>query len=297
MKLMIITPDDPHIHQNNIEDKFMREQIRKVVRPIGITLAAPAFGFGIFYVLEVFMDIEVSKMVSSVVNFIVAAFIAAVVYPKILGIPFGRIGRRDFFRRVGFYIPTNFWTQVLLGLVLASCTLSGMLVASLLTGKYQVDMTTINPTQLVFSLNPALWEEFFFRGVLMMVLLKLIPSVKKAFLIQLALFGVMHIKGIDVWALVDVFSVVVIGIGFTYVAYKTRSLVAGIVFHYFHDALLFFVQLPGDVPVSVEENLLFYGLLWLMVGVGCVITSVVVNKMENPKTVELYQLESIKAGS
>jgi len=126
-------------------------------------------------------------------------------FPRRLGIPFGRIKTRDFLRKVGFYFPENACKHVILGLILAGCTLSGMLIASIFTGKYVVYLSTVNIPHLLFSLNPALWEELFYRGVLIIWLLKINQPLKRAFLIQLALFGVMHIKGISLLALVDAF--------------------------------------------------------------------------------------------
>jgi membrane protease YdiL (CAAX protease family) len=76
----------------------------------------------------------------------------------------------------------------------------------------------------------------------MVVLLRATKSLKKAFLAQCILFSLCHIKGTNLYALADVFSVFLIAIGFTYVAHRTGSLVAGITFHYFHDAFLFFVE-------------------------------------------------------
>lgn len=168
-----------------------------------------------------------------------------------------------------------------------------MLIASILTGKYTMNVSTINLPHLVFSLNPALWEELFYRGVLMFLLLKFTRSLKQALVIQVILFGVTHIKGVDIGALVDSFSVIVLAIGFTYVAYKTRSLVAGVVFHYFHDAFLFFVQLPDGIYTGVTDNAMFYGTLWLMVGIGCVITKLAVDKCGVRAPTELYNLESV----
>jgi membrane protease YdiL (CAAX protease family) len=65
--------------------------------------------------------------------------------------------------------------------------------------------------------------------------------------------------------------VMVIAIAFTYAAYKTRALLAGMVFHFLHDALLFFVQVPDGVYNGLQETVIFYGILWLMVGVACFI--------------------------
>ena len=80
----------------------------------------------------------------------------------------------------------------------------------------------------------------------------------------------------------------VLAVGYTFAAYQTRVLVAGIVFHYFHDALLLFVQVPGGIYWGTVENAIFYGLLWLMVGVGCGITWLAANKFGARAPDELY---------
>jgi hypothetical protein len=277
-------------------EERMKELLRDKVRPVALTLVAPITGFLFLFALEVFLKIEVSKLLSSVVNLFVVALVALVLFPKRLGIPFGRIETREFLRRAGFCLPDRAWKHIILGLILAMCTLSGMLVASILTGKYTMDVSTINLPHLMFSLNPALWEELFYRGVLMFLLLKFTPSLKQAFVIQVVLFGATHIKGVDIWAFVDAFSVVVIAIGFTYAAYKTRSLVAGIVFHYFHDAFVFFVQLPGGIYTGLVDNAIFYGFLWLMVGIGCVVSKLAADKCGVRAATELYRLERVQAG-
>lgn len=271
----------------------MKELVRDKVRPVALTVMAPGVGFLVILALEMLTEIEISRLLGSVVNLLVVAPVAFVLFPEWLGIPFGKIKAGEFLRKVGFYLPDQAWKHVVLGLLLAVCTLSGMLVASILTGKYAVDVSTISLPHLVFSLNPALWEELFYRGVLMFLLLQFTRSLKLAFVIQVVLFGVAHIKGVDVWAFVDLFSVIVLAIGFTYVAYKTRSLVAGVVFHYFHDAFLFFVQLPDGIDAGVTENAIFYGALWLMVGVGCAVTKLAVDKIGVRAPEELYSLEKV----
>lgn len=271
----------------------MKKLLRDTVRPVALTFIAPVMGFLLILAVEVLMETEISKLLSSVVNLFVVALVAFVLFPKRLGIPFGRIETREFLRKAGFYFPDHAWKHLVLGLILALCTLSGMLVASILTGKYTMNASTINLPHVVFSLNPALWEELFYRGVLMFLLLRLTRSLKLAFVIQVVLFGAAHIKGVDIWALVDAFSVIVLAIGYTYVAYKTRSLLAGVVFHYFHDAFLFFVQLPDGIYTGVTENAMFYGILWLMIGIGCVITKLAVDKIGVRAPTELYNLEGV----
>jgi membrane protease YdiL (CAAX protease family) len=72
-----------------------------------------------------------------------------------------------------------------------------MLAGSLLTGRYVLDWRVLNLEHLVFSLNPGIREEFFFRGIIMVVLLQHVRTVRQAALIQIVLFGLTHIKGLD----------------------------------------------------------------------------------------------------
>jgi len=125
--------------------------------------------------------------------------------------------------------------------------------------------------------------------------LRATKSLKKAFLIQCVLFALCHIKGISLYHSAEVFTVFVIAIGFTYVAYKTRSLVAGITFHYFHDALLFFVQSPDSTQFSFQQHALFYAGLWIMVGVSCLVTKVAAERLQIRAEDELYQVPSVPA--
>jgi hypothetical protein len=276
-----------------VKEEMMKELVRDKVRPVALTIMAPGMGFLLIFAFEVFTKTEISKLLSSVVNLLVVAPVAFVLFPRRLGIPFGRIETREFLKKVGFYLPDQAWKHLVLGLVLAVCTLAGMLMASILTGKYTIDVSTINLPHLVFSLNPALWEELFYRGVVMFLLLRFTRSLKQAFVIQVVLFGAAHIQGVNIGALVDAFSVMVIAIGFTYVAYKTRSLVAGVVFHYFHDAFLFFVQPPDGAYSGVTENAIFYGFLWLMIGVGCALTKLAADKIGVRAPEELYSLQKV----
>jgi len=273
----------------------MKNTLRKSIRPAALSIAAPVAGFLLVFLIEIALKIEIPKLLSALINLLVVAPIAFIAFPRGLGIPFGKVETREFLQKVGFFWPEKGWQHLLLGLILAGCTLIGMWAASVFTGKYTVDVRTINLPQLVFSLNPALWEELFSRGVLMIWLLKMGRSLKQATVIQVALFGLVHIKGLDLWAMVDAFSVAIMALGFTYTAHKTNTLLAGIVFHYFHDALLFLVQLPDGTYTGVSENILFYCLLWLMVGAGCGVTKFTSDRLGLHADTGLYRFENIPA--
>jgi len=261
----------------------------KPIRQLGLTIFFSAIGLLLPYLIEMTFDIELSKIITAIIAFIVYLLVAMILYPKILGIPFGILPSSEFARKIGFYIPQNAAKHILLGLLLAICTLSGMLIGSVLTGRYVVDFSNITISQTVFSLVPGVWEEVFYRGIMMIILLKTIKKVEPAFGIQCIIFGLLHIKQFDIWGIIDVFSVMIIAIGFTYAAYKTNCLLAGIAFHFLHDALLFFVQVPGGEYLGWIENVTFYIPLWIMVSVGCLITKLASEKFNIAAKTELYQ--------
>lgn len=262
---------------------------RDVVRPIAVALVFVSLGFLLRLLLKLTVHVELSVLSASVLNFGLAAIGAFVVFPKGIKQPFGEVSVAEFTHRLGFYLPTNLWKHIVLGAVLALCTLGGMLAGSLLTGRYVLDWRVISLQHLVFSLNPGIWEEFFFRGIIMAVLLRHVRSIKRAALIQIVLFGLSHVKGLDVWAAVDVASVMILAAAFVYTAYETRTLVAGIVFHFLHDALLFVVQVPEGEYIGLRENLAFFVGLWVMVGVACLAVKVAAKRFGIRSETELYE--------
>ena len=266
---------------------------REMVRTIALSIAFPMMGLLICYLVEVLLNVEIPRLASSLINLIFVGFAAFFLFPRVFGIPFGKTEPRELNKRIGFYIPNFAWRHVLLGATLALCTLSGMLIASMIVGGYELDFGNITLTHLVFSLNPGIWEEFFYRGVVMVTLLRFTKSLKRAAIIQVVLFGLCHIKGADIQSLVDIVSVMILGAGFTYAAYKTRTLVAGIVFHYLHDAFLYLVQLPGGVYTGPMENAVFYAALWSMTGLGCLITKIAAERFKVHASTEPYALEGV----
>lgn len=264
--------------------------IGKTVRSIALAVVFATLGFTVRAGLKMVLDVEMPKWAASVLNLALAALGAFYVFPKRLKQPFGEVGLAEYTRRLGFYLPQGAWRHVVLGVVLAACTLGGMLVGSILTARYVLDWSTVDLSHALFSLNPGVWEEFFYRGIIMIVLLKSVKSARQAALLQILLFGLSHVKGFDLLAWVDVLSVAIIAVAFTYAAYKTRTLVAGIVFHFTHDLFLFLVQVPGDKS-GFAENVIFFGALWIGVGIACLLTKVAADRLGVQARTELYQVD------
>ena len=275
--------------------KSKSELMKDVVRPIALSWVFVTFGSLLAFVLEVFLDLEVSKNLTSVITFVFAAFAAFYLFPRKIRLPFRDVELSEYLRRLGFYLPHQAWKHVLLGILLAVCTLSGMLIGSLLSGRYEPDWSTISISQTIFSINPGIWEEFFFRGVIVFVILRVVRSVRRAMALQIVLFGLTHIKGTDLWAWVDVITVMVIAVAFTYSAYKTRTLIAGIVFHFLHDMFLFLPQVPGAEKIGAFENIAFFASLWVLVGVGCLLIKISSERLGVKAEEELYTLKKFPA--
>jgi hypothetical protein len=132
--------------------------------------------------LKLALDVEISVLFASALNFGLAAIGACVVFPKGIKQPFGEVSLAEYTHRLGFYLPTKVWKHIALGVVLALCTLGGMLAGSLLTGRYVLDWRVISMEHLVFSLNAGIWEEFFFRGITMVVLLRRVRTISTTLL-------------------------------------------------------------------------------------------------------------------
>lgn len=246
--------------------------VRKNIRSIALSVAFSGIGFAVVFVFKKLLHVDLSKLEFSIIAFLITSLSVLLLFPKVFKIPFGRVSIGDFLKNAGLSKPPKPYRFLLLGIMAALFTLSGMLLGSILTGKFTFSFTTITLTQAVFSLTPGIWEEVLFRGVIIIVLLKLTKSYKKAFIIQIVIFGLAHIKGIDLLSLVDAFSVMILAVAFTYIAYKTKSLIPGIIFHYLHDTFLFFVQLPDGEYSGFRDNALFFGALWIAtaLSVACI---------------------------
>jgi membrane protease YdiL (CAAX protease family) len=271
--------------------------LRPTIRSIALALVFVSPGFLIRTLLKLSVDNEVSVLAASLLNFGLAALGAFVFFPKLIKQPFGDVPLKEYRKRLGLYFPMKTWKHIILGVLLALCTLGGMLAASLLTGRYMLDWNTVNLEHLVFSLNPGIWEEFYFRGIIMAVLIQRTKNVRHAALIQIVLFGLTHIKKLDFWSWVDVLSVMIMAAAFVYVAYKTRTLVSGILFHFTHDWLLNLVQVPGRVFIGLRENLTFFLLLWVMLAVACLLTKFASERLGVQAESKLYVSDASQASA
>lgn len=69
----------------------MQTIIRERIRPYANTIGAPLVGFLIAYMFDLFLGIDLSKMSTSILNLGVVSFFAFHFFPRMRGIPFGKI--------------------------------------------------------------------------------------------------------------------------------------------------------------------------------------------------------------
>jgi membrane protease YdiL (CAAX protease family)/ABC-type Na+ efflux pump permease subunit len=90
------------------------------------------------------------------------------------------------------------------------------------------------------SIVPAICEEWFFRGMLLKSLLKN-GKVWKSILISAALFGAFHTLSNSVIAVDRLIPTALIGIMLGYLAYKSNSIIPGIILHALNNAFVVFL--------------------------------------------------------
>jgi hypothetical protein len=157
-----------------------------VVRPIALAWVFTTSGALIAFILKLTSGFQLPKLASSAITFGAASAAVFLLFPRMLKQPLGTIELRPYLRQLGFYLPRDSWKHILLGILLAALTLFGMLIGSLLTGRHAFGPDTVNLIQILFSLNPGIWEKFFFRGVIMFACIRLTSSVKRAALLQIS---------------------------------------------------------------------------------------------------------------
>ena len=156
-----------------------RSKTREAIRSIALPFAFSGVGLAAAFLLKKGVRADLSKVTLSLVALAVTSASVLLLFPRVFKLPFGSVSVRKFLANFGLIKPRPFLKLALLGAFAALFTLSGMLVGSLLTGKYVFSPAAITWGQAVFSLTPGFWEELLFRGVLMIVLLRLTKSFQR----------------------------------------------------------------------------------------------------------------------
>ena len=224
------------------------------------------------YLLLGFLEYLPGTFIPTLAYFVAAGVWALYVTPRLLGLPNGRKPFREYCTDIRLLPVTPLARNILLGVLMAALTLSSILVASLLTRHFVLDWSFVPPLRWVKGLTRGVWEEVFFRGIMLAILMRFYGQ-RKAVLWMTAIFAIAHLNIADVTleGVVDIVSIFFIGLLFAYLVLRTGSLLPAIVFHYVHDVFVLLVQ---NTPGADEAmaSVLLYGFLWAALAVGAVLT-------------------------
>jgi membrane protease YdiL (CAAX protease family) len=215
------------------------------------------------------------KYLPPLVTFFTLGLVVLVLMPYVLGLPSGRKSLREYAYDIRLLPLSPVGRNIAIGLLMAALTLSSILLASLLTGHFVLDWGEVSPLRLVKGLTRGIWEEVFFRGILLVILMRMY-SVRKAVLLATFIFSMFHLSNFSPGALVDILSIFFMGLLFAYLVLKTGSLLPGIIFHYVYDIFINFVQTTPDAEEPMKSILLF-GFLWIALIIGWLLTKFIVD--------------------
>jgi len=228
------------------------------------------------YLLLGFLERLPGTFIPPLLYFVGAGIWALYITPLVLGLPNGRKPFRDYCSDIRLLPVAPVGRNILLGMLMAALTLSGILLAAILTRHFVLDWSFAAPLRWVKGLTRGVWEEVFFRGIMLAILMRFYAR-RKAVLWMTTIFALVHLNIMDVTlaGVVDVLSIFFIGLLFVYLVLKTGSLLPAIVFHYLHDAFVLLVQ---NAPGAAEPtaSMLLYGFLWAALGVGAMLTRSIV---------------------
>lgn len=248
--------------------------------PIGAKLAIPllflVIGFNIPMFLRFFTDTDNVSVLSTTSKIVFLSFVMFFLIPQVIGIP-SKKDKNENLKLIGLGVKNLTWQSVVLGITLGVISLLFMMIGSAITGGYELNMSRLEFTHVYFSIVPGVFEEVVFRGYFMIAAMMLFKNVKKAAAFQIVIFTLSHMKDFTGWGIVDMLTVTVIAIAFTYVVFKTGHLYTAIIFHFIHDAFLFVAQ-KAEGYQTFYEHFIFYLFVWIGMVTIILVTKFVTKK-------------------
>ena len=225
-----------------------------------------------------FLETLEGTFVPPLLYFFALGVLALYLMPYVLGLPNGRKSLREYSQDIRLLPMRPMGRNILIGLLMAALTLGSIYLASLLTGQFALNWSLVPPVRWVKGLTRGIWEEVFFRGIILVLFMRVFPR-RRAIISSTFLFAVAHLNpmAINLEHIVDVVSIFLMGLLFTYLVLKTGSLLPAIVFHYVHDIFVLLVQ---NTPGADETlaSVLLYAFLWIALMLGAFLTKTIVER-------------------
>jgi len=222
-----------------------------------------------------------------IIDFFGVAILFLVVVPLIMGLPNNR-RYGDFLESTGIINLKPVYRTIVLGVIAAIVTLACMLLATFLATLFGATMifepdlliNPLYPGNIYGMLKPGIWEEVAFRGIILVLLLKLY-SKKTSIIVNGVIFGTFHLVniltailyawifeiepepsfiGFIILTLFQVLYTTFFGFFLAYLFIKTRSVIPCILTHYLVNAF------SSQVTTStISDNLIWVFLIFMTV--------------------------------
>jgi len=187
-------------------------------------------------------------------------FLDMVIYGILCLLIIPRLWQPDGIKSVPHYLRTvkiyNLTPPKFKSLLLSICPVALFLIGNAILSIFSVQTSfmiqNIFNDNLYFSfidhIVPAIWEEIVFRGVILIILIRMKVKVKMAIGIDGILFGLVHyIHFFYEASIIDVAGRVIytlcLGITLAYLYFKTQSLIPCILAHYLNNVMSFLVSI------------------------------------------------------
>ena len=195
---------------------------------------------------------------------VIFGFFAFYFIPFILHLPDGKQTIQEYLKTLKLTKNHLSLKIIFLGLVLGFSVLIGLFITGIILGEpflLKLDFNQVIGSPNIMNLSwfhfiyhivPALWEEIFFRGLILTILLK-VYSVRNAIILDGLLFGLFHsINEASLIVVGQVIYNIFSGITLAYVYVKTSNLIPCIIAHYINNIL------SALVFASYEVNILLF---------------------------------------
>lgn len=200
-------------------------------------------------------------------RFAVQMTIWILIVPFILHLPNGDSDIWPYFDSIGLTKVKPFRRNVIITVVGIILTMGGMALGTMVFGDWVFDLSHILPPKsdmLLTAINPGLWEEIIWRGIVLTLLLKKY-SLRTSIAINTVLFALAHLINLlggqpPIVMLGQLIFVLIATPFIALVFVKTESLIPGIIIHYSIDA---FQGLFMYLLIQAGPDLIIRGLFML----------------------------------
>jgi membrane protease YdiL (CAAX protease family) len=187
--------------------------------------------------------------------------------PKILHLPEGQRSLEEYFVAIKLK-QSNLTHNLSLGII--CCIIFSILglIGGLLINDSAFEFSTTYDrftywnANWIFNLNPAIWEEILFRGIILTLLLKKL-EIRKAIFVDGLLFGLLHILNILVGrsirtTIYQIFAAFVLGLLLAHMYVKTGNLWAPIFLHYLSNTIVLKFSVINHFPDGYSNLVIYF---------------------------------------